>query len=297
MSIESISTEDFFSGFDAEDGYQTAPETAEETETAEGGDAAAEAEEVAQEGAEGAESDETAGGSDDSTEETKEPEKAPEAETFTLKVNKAEHTVSRDEVIALAQKGMDYDRIKEAAERAKSDNAALNEEVAKMREVYSLIERLAEESKVTVPELMRAFRLNRLKGQGLSEDAATERLAREDAERELQTLKAKEQAATESTEDRAKREIAQFRQEYPDVEITKELIGALMDDVQGGKTFAEAYRIYDSKQKSAEIQRLRAQLEAEKQNKANRSSSPGSQNDSGASRTKSRTDAFFDAFN
>ena len=46
----------------------------------------------------------------------------------------------------------------------------------------------------------------------------------------------------------------------------------------------------------AKIAELQRQLEAEKQNKANRAASPGSQKDSGGKRSKSEFDDFMDAF-
>ena len=76
-----------------------------------------------------------------------------------------------------------------------------------------------------------------------------------------------------------------------------------MPDIQKGTSMLQAYRnreiagkdaiIADKEQKIAELQR---QIEAEKQNKANRANSPGSQKDSGGKRTKNEFDDFLDAF-
>lgn len=292
---EDTNVQEFFDAFE-DTGYQTGDieveETAAETEETEQVTEEADREEAAEaDKGEAPANEETPTGEKDGAEGSQEPE------MFTLKVNKEERRVTREEMVALAQKGSDYDRIKAAAEQAKSDNTALKEQNAKMQEAFDLLTSLAEESKVSVPELLDAFRVNRLKGQGLSEDAAKERVAREKAERELQALKAENQAAQNKPDtDRAAREVAEFRKAYPDVALTKELVDSLTNDVQAGMTLIQAYQKQESAKKDAQIEQLRAELEAEKKNKANRASTPGSQNDSGARRVKSKFDDFWDAF-
>lgn len=295
---ETMSQDEFFEAFAGEDGYQT--DTAEEIEetVTEETETEQTSEETTQGGEEEAESDETPEGKEAPTEEKPAAESDQAAETFTIKVNKEERQVSREEMITLAQKGADYDRVKAAVEQAKSDNTALKEQNAKMQEAYDLLDTLAGESKITVPELLRVFRVNRLKGQGLSEDAARERVAREDAERELQTLKAQQQKAAQPKPggDRAKREVEEFRKTYPDVQITEALVDSLMDDVRAGMTMTQAYQKQEAAKKDEEIRRLTAELEAERKNKENRASSPGSQKDGGAKRAKTQFDAFFASF-
>lgn len=297
---EPMSHEEFFEAFDGDDGYQTDTEEVTEddfddTETEHV------TEEESQEGDSASQGDDSEGQqvTDDGAKDGAAAQQA--AETFTLKVNKEERTVSREEVIALAQKGADYDRIKEAVEQAKTDNTALKEQNAKMQEAFDLLTALAEESKVSVPELLDVFRMNRYKGQGLSEDAAKERVAREKAERELQALKAEQQAAQAAQQkpdtDRAKRDLEEFRKAYPDVALSKELVDSLLDDVQAGMTLTQAYQKQETARKDEKIRHLEAELEAERKNRENRASSPGPQKDSGAKRSKSQYDDFFGAFN
>ena len=57
-----------------------------------------------------------------------------------------------------------------------------------------------------------------------------------------------------------------------------------------------AYRKYEAAQKDAKIAELEKALAAEKKNKENRASSPGSQQDSGGRREKSEFDDFMEAF-
>lgn len=297
---ESMSHEEFFEAFDGDDGYQTGTEEVIEDDF---NDTETEhvTEEEPQKGDSASQGDDSEGQpvTDDGAKDGAEAQQA--AETFTLKVNKEERTVSREEVIALAQKGADYDRIKEAVEQAKTDNTALKEQNAKMQEAFDLLTALAEESKVSVPELLDVFRMNRYKGQGLSEDAAKERVAREKAERELQALKAEQQAAQAAQQkpdtDRARRDLEEFRKAYPDVALSKELVDSLLDDVQAGMTLTQAYQKQETARKDEKIRQLEAELEAERKNRENRASSPGPQKDSGAKRSKSQYDDFFGAFN
>lgn len=294
---EPMSHDDFFEAFDGEDGYQTGTEELTEETSTEETETEQTDENPAVEGEEEPKTDDPESGDKGGAEEKGAAKAAQEPETFTLKVNKEERTVTREEMIALAQQGADYERVKAAAEQAKSDNTALKEQNAKMQEAYDLLTALSEESKVSVPELLDVFRMNRYKNQGLSEDAAKERVAREKAERELQTLKAEKQAAQAAQQnpdtDRAKRDLEEFRRVYPDVALTKELVDSMLPDVQAGMSMTQAYQKQVTAKKDAEIQQLQAQLDAERKNRENRASSPGSQKDSGAKRSKSQFDAFF----
>lgn len=280
MNEETMDTgfEDFMSAFNGDTDYQTdAPEeTGTETENQETEVPASEEE------SEEAAPDEAQEPAEAESKEQDEPSDKPEEkaaeETFTLKINKQERTVSREEVISLAQKGADYDRVK--------DNFAAQ---------TAALEEIAKDAGTDVPGLIRTLRINMLKKQGLSEDAANERLRREDLERENARLK-QAQTEKESNSDRARRDVEEFRKFYPKVELSKELIDKLTGDVQKGMTLLDAYRKYEAAQKDEKIAQLERQLAAEKQNKANRAASPGSQKDSGGKRSKSDFDEFMEAF-
>jgi len=64
---------------------------------------------------------------DSQPEEQTEAAVQPEEERFTLKYMGQEHSVSRDEVTSLAQKGMDYDRIRGRLEAASNGDASEEE--------------------------------------------------------------------------------------------------------------------------------------------------------------------------
>lgn len=219
-------------------------------------------------------------------------------ETFTLKVNKEEKAYSREEVISLAQKGADYDRVKDQLAQSRQTVETLQGQLDSQKEAMNILDELAKDAGMEIPAFLRNMRIGLLKKQGLSEDAANERLLRMDAERENAALKAaaEESQSQETGAQRAERELAEFREAYPDVELTREVLDELMTDVQGGMSLTKAYQKRESAQKDAKIAELQRQLAAEKQNKENLASSPGSQKDSGGKRTKSDYDDFMEAF-
>lgn len=222
-----------------------------------------------------------------------------QSDTFILKVNKEEKTCSREEVISLAQKGADYDRVKDQLNQSRQTVTDLQSKLAGQQETMDALSDIAEDMKIAIPDLIENLRVGALRKQGLSETEAKERVLRIKAEREnaaLRAQSAEKGQAEEGTQRRAQRELAEFRSTFPDVQLTDELIGKLMNDVQGGMSLTNAYQKYENAQKDAQIAELQAQLAAEKQNRENLASSPGSLKDSGGRRTKSDYDDFMEAF-
>ena len=277
---------DFMEAFDDNLGNQTEESPEETVESSEdtGADTADQSDDSSKETPEGSDSPEPANQEQPAEDNT--PDSAPPSakETFTIKVNEEERTCTREEMISLAQKGADYDLVLDK----------LNGQ----QETMDLLAEVAKESGTDVPGLLDSLRLNLLKKQGLSEDAARERLERQKLEKENAALKAEKAASapkTETAKERAQREIAEFRKNYPKVELTEELGKQLMPDIKKGLSMTEAYRNYEATQKDARIAELELQLAAQKQNATNRASSPGSQKDSGGRRTKTDFDDFMRA--
>lgn len=212
------------------------------------------------------------------------PSPAATEEIFTLKINKEERTCTREEVISLAQKGADYDRVRDR----------LNSQ----QETMDLLTEIAKQSDTDIPGLLDTLRLNLLKKQGISEDVAKERLAREKLEREnaaLKAAKAPQPSPEETPKEKARREVAEFQKAFPDVSMTDELSEKLKPDIIKGFSMLDAYRRMKDREQQERIKELEAQLAAKKQNSANRTGSPGSQKDSGGRRTKSDFDDFMRA--
>ena len=277
--------EEFVSAFDG-DGNQTVTtqETGVETEEQTGTE---QNETPADEGAGGTPAEET--GEDPKPEG--EPDKPDADQTFTIKVNKEERSV--------AQKGADYDRVKEQHTADQQTIQDLRTQLDGQKDVMEIMGILAEKTGTPLNDLAEMLYVSYRKGAGSTETEAKLELQNARLQKGLNAAAAekdKQKEAAESSQNRAQREVDEFRRSYPDVEFTDELVNKLTPDVQAGMTLLSAYQKYETAQKEARIAELERQLAAEKKNRENRSSSPGSQNDSGGQRGKSDFDDFMSAF-
>lgn len=292
VGMDETAYEDFFGSF----GNQT--EDAEETETeVETADESAD-EPVSEENADGTDAGEGAENGAETNQEAEGANKTEDAEQlFEYKVNKETKSLNLKnpehlaELKTLAQKGADYDRVKGQLAEARGFKETYGQ-------VAEVLESVAKANNTTVAEIVTQFRTNMLRGTGLSEDAARERIGREDAERELQALKdaeAAKQTAETDTAERAKREFGEFRGKFPDVLLDKPTLDALAPMIQSGKTLTEAYLEHKANTAAAENERLKQELAAAKQTQKNKTRSTGSMQDAG-SKTTSQFDDFFAAF-
>lgn len=298
---EDFGLEEFRSVLFGGDGYQTGSETddSEDTETEDG------QEDTADEAAETAEAEtdkghETTSKEQESgAEERAEPDSAENAaQTFTLKVNKEERTVSLEEMTAYAQKGLDYDRVKGQNEQLRQSNTDLQTKLDGMtaqQGALDVLGMIAEKSSTTLDQLVESLYVNFRKNSGASEDAAREELKSARLEKELSGLKAKEsrqQDEKTDAESRFQRDVEEFNREYPGVSLSEELVNKLVPDIQNGMSLSAAYRKLEKAQDAQKIADLERQLSAKVQNEKNRKSSPGSQKDSGGSGKHSDIDVF-----
>lgn len=296
-----------FDAFDAamdDAGYQgddTASEEAEVTEQeteesceqeADGGSESGEnsEEENAQDGQETG-----AGGQDQPEEEQKE-------QMFTLRVNKEDRQVGLAEMTALAQKGADYDRVKGQFADSTKLVGELQAKLDAQKDTFSILSLLSEESGIPMDGLADALYVSFRKENGGTEAEAKAMLRAYRAEqknKEMEAGAAQKAADKEQSDasDRAAREVAEFRQEYPEVEITKELCDAMEADIRNGTSMVNAYRKYQLAQRDRQISDLQKKLAAEEKNRKNRTSSPGSQKDAGGAKNKTEFDIFDSVFN
>lgn len=271
------------------------------------------AEETAEAEAEGeAETPAENGGENQSAEKAEEPapeakedSKPEEAESqFELNYMGKRETVGRNEVIALAQKGKDYDRIREKLSTAEAELGTLRGEKANFERYSQFLEKLAKQSNTDVQSIMDSVNAKILmeeenaKGNHISEDIALERikLEREKAEFEAQKKSKPEQAAEEKEpaaepeKDTAKAkrqdEFLAFAREYPAVKAT-DIPKEVWDDFNSGKSLVGAYAKYENKM-------LREQLAAAEQNNKNRERSTGSRDNAGAGKQKDAFDLGWD---
>ena len=219
-------------------------------------------------------------------------------DTFTIKVNKEERQVSRDEMITLAQKGADYDRVKEQNTKHQQTIADLQtklEGFSSQQAALDILATIAQKSNSTLEQLTESLYINFRKSAGASEDVAREELKSARLEKELNGYKAQQAQQQEKETDaetRAQRDLEEFGREYPNVSLTEELVNKLVPDIKNGMTLSAAYRKYEKAQDTARIADLERQLAAKAQNDKNKKRSPGSQRDSGGRSPKSDYDVF-----
>lgn len=233
---------------------------------------------------------------DEGAEEAKEePESGNGEQMFTLKVNKEEKQVTLDEMTALAQKGADYDRVKEnytKSQQSVQDLQAKLDALNAHQSALDILTMVAEKSGASIDQLAESIYVNLRKSAGASEDAAREELKSAKLERELNSYKAQKKQTEDDADSRAKRDMDAFQQEYPDVQLTRDLIQKLTADIQNGMSLSAAYRKFERAQETAKIAELERKLAAKAQNDKNKKQSPGSQKDSGGRRTRSDYEEF-----
>ena len=257
--------------------------------------------EVAEEPSESTEADQpeaTADGTDIETEnetdtsvetETEPPEVAqPQpTDTYELKHLDSVQTVDRGKVIELAQKGLDYDRIRADRDTMKAENSKLKAE-------HDFLQELADSSKMTIDET-RADIIS--KRDGTKKEIALQQV-RTQREAKAATFKA------DALEAARQKDYKAFSESHPDLDpkdIPAEVWQRMND---GNLLLSEAYAPIDIKNaqkaaadKNAEIEALKSRLAALEQNEKNRERSTGSRKSTGASvRPKSTFSEAWDAW-
>ena len=283
--------EDFAAAFGDEDGNQTeeiTEGTEEVTETTPETDPAEESE------GEGQDEDPEDGSAEDGAEA---PAAAQET-SFTIRVNKEDRTVNREEMFSLAQKGADYDRVNgQVAERDKTISE-LTAQIEGSKDNLEMLSLISESVGKPIPELLEQLHISLRMKNGETEAEAKANIRAIKAERQIKAAEAAQQKQAEKPDPkaRAEKEVADFHSRFPGVELSEELCKELTEDVRKGMTIADAYQKREDARKDARIAELEKQLAADKQNKKNKAKAVGSQNDSGGRRTKSAEDDFFAAF-
>jgi len=213
-------------------------------------------------------------------------------QTFELKHLDETRTVGRDEVIALAQKGLDYDRI-----RGKLDELRGLEAQASENSAYAeFVQELANNAGVTPDVLMDSTRAKILMGKtaGLSQDDA---LKQAKAAREARAQS--EQQSREAREARGKQEhfreeVMRFSRLHPDVKA-EDITAEVWADFDRGGNLTDAWQNAENRRLSAENQRLQKELETLKQDKKNTERSTGSRKTAGAGSHSAVDDAWEEA--
>lgn len=285
MSVQEEQSADqqdaFLDGWGDEQTAQDAPET---SETAEGEDTTEEVTETASE-AEGAQSAPDGGaaetaaeaGAEAQTETTEQKADAPE-KTWTLRHMDETKNVGEAEMVTLAQKGMDYDRI-----RAKYDES---------KPAMEILSIFAKQKGVSVADYVSFLRTEAKKADGLSEAEARRSIELEDREAAVTAREAEQAAERQAAEQanaaanaaaqRRKADIDEFAREYPDVARNPDAIPKeVWDAVAAGSSLTVAYAKYTAKQAREEAERTRSAAQAAQQNIKNAARSTGSMQSAG----------------
>ena len=237
------------------------------------------------------ETDEEPESSDDSAAEP-EPESdgggedAGQDQSFTIKVNGEDRQVTLAEMTELAQKGSDYDRVKQERDTFKQDAPTIQ----KYKAYEAFLKELADSSGTDIESLIDGTRARLLmskaeeNGEDLTEEQA---MAIAKAARQPKEEKAEPAAPPEESEEQKRnRAFAAFVSEYPNVDPKK-----IPQEVwtEFGRTFdlVGSYRKY-------EIKKLRSENEQLKLNQKNKERSTGSRRTAGATAPKDAFDEVWD---
>lgn len=250
---------------DAEEGNGKEEESAEESE---GADQQQEDETEESQEEEPAEGDDTA-------------EEQAEADQplFELKHLGETKQVNREEVIRLAQKGMDYDHIRGERDTART-------EVKRLQEFESFLKELADSDGVTVDDLMDRTRAQVLaQRENLDPDVALQRVKLNRERQSFEAKKAQEAQAQREQEEanrRRQEDFMTFKNTYPDVD-PKAIPQEVWDKVRNGASLTHAYTQHENKTLREEVEAWKKKAETAELNNKNKERSTGSQKSAGTS--------------
>lgn len=203
-------------------------------------------------------------------EQTPEEVETPKEETFELKHHHEVQTVNREKVIELANKGLDYDRIRVDRDSVRAENEDLK--------VYrDFLKELADSSKMTIEQLMdetRADIISRRDGTKKEVALSQVRAARENRKAEF---------SQKGLDEARRADYQRFAETHPGLDINTIPMEVWQRVNDGNLLLSEAYAPIDAenaqkaaKAKDAEIEALKSRLAALEQNEKNRERSTGS---------------------
>ena len=218
-------------------------------------------------------------------EETPAAEEEPAEQTFDLKFLGETKTVSKDEVITLAQKGLNYDKILGERDSAK-------QEVSKLKEYEAFLKELAGPGGMTIEDLMDSTRAEVLaKKEGLDNSVALQRVKLDRERKAFEAEKSQKEAekkARENAEKAQNQDLLRFIQEYPGVQ-PQDIPKEVWDKVhKSGISLVSAYSEFENKKLRQEVQEWKSKFETAEQNYKNQQRSTGSQSTAGVGSTQKK---------
>lgn len=231
---------------------------------------------------------------DEPEESDAEPEEGKEAEAteadnkgedqlFDIKVNGESKRLSREQLIELAQKGADYDRVKQERDTFKQDAPTIQ----RYKEYEAFLKELAEKSDTDVDGLIDHTRARILMntaeatGETLTEEEALSRVRQ--AKQSKETPAPAEQKPAETPN----KMLVDFLAIYPDVD-PKSIPQQVWDESHINNDLVGAYQRYENRQLKSKLARL-------EQNQKNKERSTGSRRTAGAATPKDAFDEGWDS--
>lgn len=205
------------------------------------------------------------------------PNQEQKSDTVQIEYMHQKREISREEAVQLAQKGMDYDRIREKWDDAK--------------ETVAFIDEQAKAAGMDRKAFINYLRTEAKKSQGMSEEEAQRAVELENREAAVQLREAEEQQrvadeqaqqnAVDAEKERRDADFRRFAAKYPDlkVESITEAIPDVWERVGKGESLVEIWQEH-------EINRLKTEQAAEEQNAKNAGRSTGSMASSGGEHQK-----------
>lgn len=218
---------------------------------------------------------------EDEQTETEEQQEEKGHQLYTLKTPKGEKQCSLDEVLVYANKGMDYDGMRQDRDRLRD-----------------FLKEMAAPLNLSVEELIDNTRARMLiqqkkeAGEELSEMEALTIIQRNRAEKQAEAQASDEKAASEAAKAQM---IRAFVNEFPDVKAT-DIPADVWAECNRTGDLAGAYRKYADGLKDSEIKRLKKENETLKQNQKNKDRSTGPRRSAGAATPKDPFDEAWDSF-
>lgn len=218
--------------------------------------------------------------------------------SWKLKHNGEEVDADEARMVELAQKGLDYDRVRGERDTFKNEHP-------KYADYEKFLQEMAEGAGTDVPGLMENVRVGLLvkkaqaEGKTLSEAAAIQQVRREATAR-ANTVQAEQPAGQQSTPEQnaeaQKREnVRVFCEKHPGVKAEDIPLEVLQEGLASGD-LSGTYDRWEIKQLKEQLGNARKELETEKQNKMNKERSTGSRKSAGATGPKDDFDDAWDSF-
>nr|DAR40817.1 MAG TPA: hypothetical protein [Caudoviricetes sp.] len=230
--------------------------------------------------------------------ENEEQQEQTDGQLFELKHLGETKNVNRDEVVTLAQKGMDYDRVTEKNTQLETQVSEQKQQLAQLTEHENALQELAKQSGTTVEELVENMLIAVTKSKyGIDDDGmALERVKLDRERRALDQERAALAPQKQEQEQQAANEkwrgecFDAFAKAYPDVDPAS-IPNGVWEAFNRGETLVSAYARERNKALEAEIARMKSEQETRDRNAANAARSTGSQSSAG----KTGSDEAFDA--